>query len=114
MEQSDFFGSRFHRFQKNHPNEATAVLDNLDTYFQTLRSLGNPLQVKAGFIHHESEGIKAIDQKGGPGKLMQTRLYIYPEAERQILHVITIGTKTDQKKDIKECRDYIKPLKSGR
>ena len=114
MEQSDFFKSRFHRFQKSHPNEALAVSDNLDTYFETLCSLGSPLQVKAGFIHHESNGIKAIDQKGGPGKLMQTRLYIYPEVERQILHVINIGTKIDQKKDVQKCRDYIKPLKTGR
>jgi hypothetical protein len=114
IEQSEMFKSRFRKFQKNRPNEAEAVFDNLDTYFRTLQSVGNPLQVKAGFIHDESDGIKAIDQRGGGKNLTQTRLYIYPEVERQILHIISIGTKTDQKSDVNECRDYIKPLKSGR
>ena len=111
LQKSDFFDSRFKRFQKRHPNEATAMLNNLDTYFSTLNDGVHPLNIKAGFIHHEPEGIKAIDQKGGKGKLMQTRLYVYPYTETEALHVILIGTKKDQNKDIKECRDYIKPLK---
>jgi hypothetical protein len=108
---SAFFDNRFKRFEKKHLKEAEAVLNNLDTYFKTLESGVNPVNVNAGFIHHEPEGIKAIDQKGGKGQLMQTRLYIYPDAATMILHVISIGTKVDQKSDIKECQDYIRPLK---
>ncbi|MGA3050352.1 MAG: hypothetical protein ABSE00_00305 [Chitinispirillaceae bacterium] len=111
LQKSDFFDSRFERFKKKHREEATAVLDNLDTYFKALENGSNPININAGFIHHEPEGIKAIDQKGGKGKLMQTRLYIYPDSAAMILYVISIGTKVDQKGDIRECQDYIRPLK---
>ena len=111
IQKSDFFKSRFDRFQKKHPEEAKAVLNNLDTYFKVLCDGVNPLNIKAGFIHDEPEGIKGIDQKGGRGKLMQTRLYVFPDTKTNTLHVISIGNKTDQGADIKECRDYIKPLK---
>lgn len=114
LQKSNFFDSRFKRFEKKHQEEAKAVLNNVDTYFRTLESGCNPINIKAGFIHDEPEGIKAIDQKGGKGKLMQTRLYVYPDAATMILHVISIGTKVDQKSDIKECQDYIRPLKRER
>jgi len=112
IEKSDFFDNRFRKFEKKHPAEAVAVLNNLDTYFRALSEGVNPLQIKVGFIHHEPEGIKAIDQKGGKGNLMQTRLYIFPDMAKEILHVISIGTKQDQSGDISECRQYIKPLKT--
>ena len=111
LQKSDFFDSRFKRFEKKHREEAKAVLDNLDTYFNALEKGSNPINIKAGFIHNEPEGIKAFDQKGGKGKLMQTRLYTHPDSTTMILHVISIGTKVDQKSNIKECQDYIRPLK---
>jgi len=111
LQKSPFFEARFRKFQKKHPEEAIAVLNNLDTYFKALCTGANPINIKSGFIHHEPEGIKAIDQKGGKGKLMQSRLYVFPETEPGILHVISIGTKTDQGGDISECRDYVRPFK---
>ena len=111
VESSSFFESRFERFKKKHPAEAQAVLNNLDTYIVALNDGTNPMNIKAGFIHHEPDGIKAIDQRGGKGSLMQTRLYIYPDANTKTVHVISIGDKTDQNSDIQECRKYIKPLK---
>jgi hypothetical protein len=112
IQKSQFFDSRFKRFQKKRPEESKAVLNNLDTYFKALCAGANPVNVQAGFIHHESDGIKAIDQKGGKGSMTQARLYVFPESEAKILHVISIGTKTDQGGDISECREYIKPLKN--
>lgn len=111
IEFSVFFESRFERFKKKHPEETKAVLNNLDTYMATLNAGTNPMNVKAGFIHHEPDGIKAIDQRGGKGGLMQTRLYIYPDINTKIVHVISVGDKTDQNSDIQECRKYIRPLK---
>lgn len=111
IQKSKFFDSRFKRFQKKHSEEALAVLNNLDSYFKTLCDGVNPLNIKAGFIHHEPIGIKALDQKGGKGNLMQSRLYVYPDVSTQILHVISIGTKVDQRGDINECKTYIDPLK---
>ena len=64
IQRSQFFEARFKRFQKKHPEEAKAVLNNLDTYFKALCVGANPVNIQAGFIHHEPEGIKALDQKG--------------------------------------------------
>jgi len=111
IQKSPFFEARFKRFQKKHPEEAKAVLNNLDSYFRALCAGANPVNIQVGFIHHEPEGIKALDQKGGKGNMMQSRLYAFPETETKILHVISIGTKSDQGSDISECRDYVRPLK---
>jgi len=107
---------RKHRiFEKKHPNELLAVLDNLDTYFKALQLSGNPLQVRAGFIHDEPDGIKAIDQKGGGRKikLKQTRLYIFAYVENKALYALTIGDKQSQKEDIKWAQDYVREIKRG-
>ena len=111
IQKSPFFEARFKRFQKKHPEEAKAVLNNLDSYFKALCVGANPVNINEGFIHHEPEGIKALDQKRWKGNLMQSRLYVFPEKDKKILHVISIGTKSDQGGDIAECRDYIQPLK---
>jgi len=68
IEPTDKYERKLRWYEKKYPNELLAVLNNLDTYFKTLQLTGNPLQVKAGFIHDESNGIKAIDQKGGDKK----------------------------------------------
>lgn len=112
LENADLFGTRFKRFQKNHSEEAKSALTNLQKYLDSLNATNSPLTVKFGFIHNEPDGIKAIDQKGGRGKnLMQTRLYVFPDLQSSILYVINIGTKQDQGKDIKECREFVKSIK---
>ena len=68
LTKTDKFVRDYEHYQKKHPNELAAVMNNVDTYFRTLKMLGNPLQIKAGFIHHEPAGIKAIDQRGGKQK----------------------------------------------
>ena len=68
IQKSPFFESRFKRFQKNHPNETRAMLNNLDSYLTALNEGTNPVNLTAGFIHHEPDGIKGIDQKGSKGK----------------------------------------------
>jgi hypothetical protein len=81
IQKSPYFEARFKRFQKKHSEEAKAVLNNLDTYFNTLNMGVNPINIKGGFIHDEPDGIKGLDQKGGKGKMMQSRLYVFPETE---------------------------------
>lgn len=112
IEDTEVYQRRHSEYEKKHHNELVAVADNLDTYFKTLNRLGHPLQVKAGFIHNEPDGIKAIDQKGGGQKvkLQQTRLYIYPDIDTRTVYLLTIGDKTSQREDIKFCRDYVKKV----
>ena len=91
--------------------EALAALNNLHTYMSALNEGINPLQISGGFIHDEGRGIKALDQKGGKGKLHQTRLYVYPDEKTKKLHLITIGDKNGQSLDVQDCKVYIEPLK---
>ena len=103
------------KYEKKFPNELTATVNNLDTYFTTLQKVQNPLQVTGGFIHNEPSGIKAIDQTGGTKKhkLKQTRLYIYPDTVSKTLYLLCIGDKTSQKRDIQNCKKFVKKLKKN-
>ena len=110
LETTDTYERRYKEYEKKHPNELVAVTNNLDTYFKTLNQCGHPLQVKAGFIHDEPDGIKAIDQKGGGQKvkLQQTRLYIYPHHDTRTVHLLTMGDKASQRADIRFCRACVR------
>lgn len=101
-------------YEKKRPHELAAVLGNLEIYFETLKNGVNPMQIKAGFIHDEPEGMKALDQKGGQQKvkLQQTRLYIFPEIKTGTLHLLAIGDKNSQRQDIQICRQMLKEIKS--
>jgi hypothetical protein len=43
--------------------------------------------------------------------LAQTRLYIYPDVDKEIIHIITLGDKGMQKADIKTCNEFVKRLR---
>jgi len=114
IETTDQYERDFKYFEKKLPNELRAMIDNLDTYFKILNECGNPLQVMTGFIHHEPEGIKGIDQKGGgqKAKLQQARLYIYPNVSNNTLYLLKIGTKTNQRADITSSREQVRRIKA--
>ena len=113
LEESAFFAGKFRRYRKKHPNETAAVLNNLDTYVRTLDLGVRPALIQGGFIHREPQGVVAIDQRGGAGKLRQTRLYIYAYAKETLLYLITIGDKNSQKQDLKLCRKFMNDLRRG-
>ena len=101
-------------YEKKHPNELAAVLDNLDRYFKALRNGVHPQFIVAGYIHDEPKGIKALDQKGGgKGKMKQARLYVYPYLGVKVLYLITIGDKASQREDIRLCSDFVVNLKGA-
>jgi len=94
-------------YGKKHPHELTAILQNLDKYHIALCASKHPRLVQFGFLHKEPKGIFAIDQTGGAladgkkrGTLQETRLYIYAVLESNTLHLLTIGSKNSQPKDI--------------
>jgi hypothetical protein len=112
LQYAEDFKPRWNRFLKKHGDEAKAMAKNLDKYFRSLAAGTHPMQINGGFIHSEPKGIKALDQRGcsNPNPT-QTRLYVFPEIERELLHVITVGTKTDQNGDIKTAEAYVSRLK---
>ena len=103
---TDEFERRKKRYEKKHPRELAAVLDNLDTYFKVLVSGTKPKQAVFGFVHAEPGDVVAIDQKGGGASLAQTRLYVYPDVTRETLYLITLGDKKSQRDDIAVCKDF--------
>ncbi|MDD3925309.1 MAG: hypothetical protein PHT33_01475 [bacterium] len=111
LEETELFKSRFRKYQKKFANETVAVLNNLDTYLKALNAGIKPPIVQAGFIHREPQGVIAIDQKGAPSRLRETRLYIYALEIRHIVYLITIGDKSSQKQDISDCRKFMNNLR---
>lgn len=109
LEWSGFPRSKAKSIGKNHPEEMKQMLDNLEHYLMGLSSGLNPLTYHPGFLHKESCGVKAIDAKG-MRKPAQTRLYVYPEPRRKLLHVIAVGDKHSQKRDNVDCCKYVADL----
>lgn len=115
LESSTDYERAFKFYEKKHPSELRAVLSNLAAYTMALKKGVHPQFIRAGYIHDEPQGIKALDQKGGgkKQKLQQTRLYIYPELDKKTLHLITIGDKVSQRSDIKLSIKYVDDLIGG-
>lgn len=111
IEESSYFASRYKRFRKKHPNETAAMMNNLDTYIRALNKGVKPALLQAGFIHREPLGVIALDQRGASGSPKQTRLYIYTYEVRNTVYLITIGDKISQKRDIDDCRNFVKALR---
>ena len=113
MEHTDEYARAAKWYSKKRINEFIAVTTNLDKYFDALKNIGNPLQITAGYIHNEPDGIIALDQKGGKQKvkLQQTRLYVFSDTDKQILYILLLGDKRSQSDDIKYCRKFVKRLK---
>jgi hypothetical protein len=108
------------RYEKKNPYEIRAVLLNLDKYQNALDSSAHPRLVNFGFMHMEPKGIVAIDQKGGTlpdGKkrtgLQETRLYTYSDLESKTLHLLCLGSKLSQSKDIRFAERAVDALRKG-
>jgi len=109
------YGISQKRYQKKHKRELAAVLNNLDTLLKAFQAGLKRLQATTafGFVHPEPNGVVSIDQKGGGLNLAQTRLYAYPDEEKEVLYLITFGDKPSQAEDIKSCASFIKALRGG-
>lgn len=97
-------------YEKKRPAELAAVLNNLKRYHSQLVKSKNALCVQAGYIHSEGKGVIALDESAGGGNLAATRLYIYSDEATRTVHLITIGNKDTQPKDIKMCHTYVEAL----
>lgn len=112
LEPTDQFTADSTWYAKKHPRELEAVLNNLNRYLSQLNHAKNPLCVQAGYIHTEGHGVVALDQKGGGVSLQETRLFVFPDNNQKILHLITIGNKNSQSDDIKLAHRFVASLNS--
>jgi len=110
----DRYNRQLKHYDKKHKNELVAILENLGKYTRALRVTGSPQHITGKYIHKEPMGIKGIDESGERKikNLQTTRLYVYPEVETKTLHLLIIGPKKTQPKDIKFCKEIVKQIRS--
>ena len=87
-------------YAKKRPAELAAVIRNLERYMALLPRSPCARSVHAGFIHPEPHGMVAIDQRGGAGRLQETRLYCYAHSGSRTVHLLGIGDKSSQSADL--------------
>jgi hypothetical protein len=98
-------------YEKKHPDELAATLANLlNRYLPRLNHARRHGLVHAGCLHHEGHGVIAIDQSGQGRNLRETRLYAYPLDATLTLHLLLIGDKSSQKRDLRIVREIIRQI----
>ena len=61
----------------------------------------------------EPNGVQAIDpRKEAKASSPQARLYVFPDEQSEILHLITLGDKDSQHDDIQYCKSYVYELRN--
>lgn len=104
--------ARFERdrayYEKKHPRELDACLRNtLARYLPMLNTAPTPRAIHAGFLHPEPGGVVAVDQKGGGGNLRETRLYTFAEESTRTLHLLLLGDKSTQRRDLAHVSQWL-------
>ncbi len=117
---TDEYGVRHRKLEKKGwDRELAAALANLARYHEALTQGAMPKQIQGGWIHPEPMNVLALDERGGGKKkggkdkskgLRPIRLYVYPDARDEFLHVITVGTKDTQSGDVATCKTYVSAL----
>jgi len=99
-------------YAKKRPAELSAVLRNLERTMTILAHSPHARTIQAGFLHPEPHGMIAIDQRGGAGRLQETRLYCYAQADTRTLHLLGIGDKSSQSADLARLSPIARTLNS--
>src|SRR5205809_31655 len=114
LDPSDEYIKAHKWFAKKRKKELAAVLANLEMVRESLERGLTIEQVSSfGFVHHEPQGVLAIDQKGGGNDLRQTRLYILVQICGECIKLLTIGDKATQHEDIKYATRVATELNRG-
>ena len=99
-------------YAKKRPAELAAVLRNLDRTMTLLANSPHARTIQAGFLHPEPHGMVAIDQRGGAGRLQETRLYCYAHNGSRTVHLLGIGDKSSQPADLARLSPLARTLNS--
>jgi len=114
MERHEQVSKRLKKFEKKWRTEVANLFVNLETLLTALSAGTKPAQLRhLGFVHAGySLGVLSIDQRGsGKGaRLKQFRLYVFPEEDRKVLHVLTLGDKETQDDDVRHAERVVQEL----
>lgn len=120
IEATDQFTRDLKKLSKNQAGEHLAVMRNLQIYFDSHGNSPKPSLIQHGFLHIEPTGIRAIDQTGGAlpdgtkrQKMKETRLYTYSDLQSKKLHLLCIGDKQSQPKDIQFSKKQVEEIRKA-
>ena len=99
-------------YRKKRPVELAALHRNLERYMALLARSVSARSIQAGFLHPEPHGMVALDQRGGVGRLPETRLYCYAHAGSRTVHLLGIGDKASQSADLARLSPIARTLNS--
>jgi hypothetical protein len=99
-------------YTKKRPVELAAVHRNLERFMILLARSPHARNIQAGFLHPEPHGMVAIDQRGGAGRLQETRLYCYAHSGSRTVHLLGIGDKSSQSADLARLSPVARSLNS--
>jgi len=106
------FERRYKRYDKKKRQQLLAVTNNLARFVTLLNAGRKPKPLAYGFLRDEGLGILRISEAGSAARVAATRLYVYPDAEREDLYLLTIGDKNSQSDDIESCKRFVKKLRA--
>jgi hypothetical protein len=104
-EQDPLMRRRLKAFCKTNVLEVRNCFRNLDLFLKHLDMGGLPQQFSRA--RSEGRGLFAVDQHGPDDPPLELRLYVYPDSNRQVLHVMLLGDKRTQAADIRLCQQTI-------
>lgn len=103
---------KFKKFAGRYGREYASLFANLDKIMALLASGKKLGSFQVGFFRPEGEGVHRIGQTGVPSA-KESRLYVYPDEQKRIMHVLNIGTKEGQTEDINEAHRTARSLKAA-
>lgn len=104
--------SHFKKFEKQYPREWCSMFANLSkllTYIKAGLSV-NQLASQISFFRSEGKGLYRVGQSGGIESAKESRLYVAFDESRHVVHVLRVGTKETQTRDINEAKKMMKKL----
>jgi hypothetical protein len=101
---------KFKEFAELHPREYESLFNNLEKILRLLREGQKVRGFHVNFFRSEGEDVYRIGQTAVQ-HAKESRLYVYPDEQNHVMHVLTIGTKERQAQDIKEAREIRRNIK---
>ncbi|MDE3097838.1 MAG: hypothetical protein KGJ88_00040 [Verrucomicrobiota bacterium] len=102
---------KFKKFSKKHRQEYDSMFANLEKIMNLLRNGHKIGGFSVGFFRSEGEGVYRIGQTGVPSA-KESRLYVFPDEQNRVMHVLNIGDKDSQHDDVNEAKQAAKNIKS--
>ncbi len=105
------------RFKKKLPRELQAMDLNTAQFLAAPNAGAKPMQIAStnrNQFRTEPQGLFGVTQRreGTERNLRETRLYVWPDQENEVLHLLMIGDKNSQSDDIQFCKKCVEQLKS--